>query len=496
MTLRSFKPFVILLLTFVVPLTGCLSHKYEVFLPSPEADRQMGLEVSEQVAEHIGIFNDPDITSYVSKIGQRVAKEIPNKRFNYTFHILDQPEANAFAAPGGYVYVSRGLLALANSEDELGNVLGHEIIHVSHRHTAKQLAKQRVPNLLSLPGRVVGRVVSRDLGRLLNSPINIFGISVMMVHSRQHELEADRLGQELSANAGYDPKALATILDGLEQEEQIRTGVKRRPSFFDTHPSTPRRVAGITERAGTIEWMRQPGIADAHTAFLRHFEGLLVGTNPANGVFQKQKFLHPNLDFSIEFPLDWEAMNSPQAVGAVSPNQDGLIVLGIHGKGTDPEQAALDFTRALTKEFGVEPSRSQALQLGQWPAYLVTFTDATGREPMHMHFLWVASRGLIYRMIGLAPEYHRETVKKTALSFRPLTVEEKSSILETRVRIASAQAGEDIIGLSDRTGNVWDAQTTAVMNGIRTEAPLKQGQLIKIAVSQEYMGSAKVEMKP
>jgi predicted Zn-dependent protease len=451
----------------------------------------MGQEVSQQVTEQIGIVDDKDLTSYVNKIGQRIAREIPNKRFDYTFQILDQPEGNAFAAPGGYVYVSRGLLSLANSEDELANVLGHEIIHVRQRHTAKQLAKQRVPNLLSLPGKVVGRVIDRDLGRLLNSPVNIFGMSFMMAHSRQHELEADRLGQDLSAAAGYDPEALAGVLDSLEQEGLLRTGVKRRPSFFDSHPSTPRRLTEIAEHARTIRWKRQSGIAGNHAEFLRHLDGLLVGTNPANGVFQEQRFLHPDLDFFIEFPSNWDTMNSPQAVGAVSPKKDGLIILGVHGKGTDPEQAALDFTRSITEEFDVKPSRSQALNLGQWPAYVVTFTDETGREPMHMHFLWVASRGLIYRMTGLAPEFHRETLRKTALSFRPLTVKERSSIRESRLRVVPAQAGEDIIQLSGRTGNVWDDKTTAVMNGIHIEAPLKQGQLIKIAVLQEYMGSGK-----
>jgi predicted Zn-dependent protease len=107
------------------------------------------------------------------------------------------------------------------------------------------------------------------------------------------------LGQDLTANAGYDPEALAAILDSLEREERLRTGVKHRPSFFDTHPSTPKRVTEITEHARSIQWIRRPGVTGGHAEFLRHLEGLLVGTNPANGIFQKQKFLHPDLGFFI-----------------------------------------------------------------------------------------------------------------------------------------------------------------------------------------------------
>ena len=220
-------------LWLIILMAGCAAtQSSEILLQPVDTDREMGEQVSQQVAEQIGIDDDDLMTSYLNDLGLHIANQVPDKRFDYTFQIVDQPESNAFAAPGGYIYMSRGILALSNSEDELAAVLAHEIAHVSRRHTAKQLAKQRVPGLLSLPGNIVGRVVSRDLGHLINAPVNLFGMTYVTAYSRQQELEADELGQKLSAKAGYDPLALAAILARLEKEAALKTGEKRRPGFF------------------------------------------------------------------------------------------------------------------------------------------------------------------------------------------------------------------------------------------------------------------------
>ena len=164
-----------------------------------EADRDMGKDVVKQVEDEMGIFNDPGRTAYMNALGQRLVRTLGDQRFVYSFQIVNQPESNAFAAPGGYIFVSRGLLALTSNEEELANVIGHEIIHVSQRHTAKQLAKARAPSLLALPGAIVGSVVSENVGNLINAPIMTMGAAYMAKHSRSDEFEADSLGQRLSA---------------------------------------------------------------------------------------------------------------------------------------------------------------------------------------------------------------------------------------------------------------------------------------------------------
>src|SRR5574341_5083 len=467
-------------------VSACAVLPGEVGLQSVETDQELGQQVAKEVEAEIGLVEDSQLTGYLDAVGRRLAAVQPDRRFQYTFQIVDQEEPNAFAAPGGNVYVSRGLLALLGSEDELATVLGHEMIHVSRRHTARELARQRGPGLLSLPGQVVGRVLSRDLGKIINAPVGTLGSAFMAKHSREDEFEADRLGQQLAAQAGYDPKALATILDRLEQEDGVRTGEERRPSFLDSHPTTPDRVGRLGKDAEAIAWSRQPGVSHDATDFLRRLDGLLVGANPSEGVILGRRFLHPVLDFSLTFPDGWKAMNTRQALVAMTPKKEALLALGVLEKTIEPGKAAAAMTRAMEEEFRIRPTRSEAVRLGQLPAHVLTYTDRTGREPMDLHFLWVAYSGKTYQFIALAPERYRATLREVALSFQPLTAAERNSITEKRLRVVAARAGETPAQFSARTRNAWDARATAVVNGLSAGRPLTQGQLVKVAVTQPY----------
>jgi predicted Zn-dependent protease len=439
----------------------------------------------------MGLYQDPGNAEYLNRVARRLVMINADENFEYQFFIVDQYEPNAFAVPGGYIYVSRGLLALTNSEDELANVIAHEIIHVSRRHSARQTAKARGPLLLALPGAVVGGVVHEDLGKLLMSPVAVFGGAYLASHSRQDEFESDQLGQQLAAEAGYDPSALAPILARLEAFAEAYSGQERIPSFFDTHPSTPNRVARVLRDAEKIEWQPKDGMGKNQADYLGRLDGLLVGENPAMGVIQGHKFLHPELDLSVNFPEGWKSMNTRQSVFAASPKGDAAVALGIAAKGTDPNQAAEQLKEAFYKKYRVQPNESRSVKVGELPAYLLTYTDASGREPVHMYFLWVAYRGRLYQFIGLAHERYRPLLRDTALSFRPLTSNERASIRETRLRIVPAKAGESLSELSARTGNELDFALTAVVNGIDPNNPLTDGQLVKIAVSQLYRNSGR-----
>jgi len=208
-------------------LTGCA-----VGLQPVDEDKAMGRQVAKEVESTMGVYDDPQLTPYLDAVGRRLLATHADKSFAYTFKIVDQAESNAFAAPGGYIFVSRGILALTNNEDELANIVGHEIIHVSRRHTARQMANAQVPGLLSLPGRVVGGVLSEQLGNLINAPLYMAGGAYIAKHSREAEFESDRYGQELAARSGYDPEALSTALDRLEQESRLMTGKERKAGFF------------------------------------------------------------------------------------------------------------------------------------------------------------------------------------------------------------------------------------------------------------------------
>jgi predicted Zn-dependent protease len=472
---------VTVLIFLLLLMTGCGAA-----LQSVEKDKEMGRETVRQVEVDMGLYPDAEGTRYLNRIGERLVKVNPDQTFDYQFAIVDQYEPNAFSLPGGYIYVSRGFLALTNSEDELAGVMGHEIVHVSRRHSAREMAKARVPTLFALPGALVGGVISENLGNLLMAPAAIFGGGYLAFHSRQDEFESDQLGQQMAAEAGYDPAALAPILARLEAFSEVYAGQQRIPGFFDTHPSTPDRVDRVTRDAANIDWQRQPGVATNSAEYLKRLDGLLVGDDPAMGVIQGHNFLHPELNLFIKFPREWKSINNRQALFAVAPQKDGLLVMGIAGKGTDPNQVAKQFKNALYQKHRIEPTESRSAKIGILPAHLLTYTDTSGEEPVHMHFLWIAYRGLIYQFVGLAPERYRKVLRETALSFRPLSSDEKASIRETRLRVVSARSGESLQQLSTRTGNVWDLKITAVVNGLDKSQTLKKGQLVKIAVSQPY----------
>jgi predicted Zn-dependent protease len=406
---------------------------------------------------------------------------VNDPRWKFTFHIVDQQEPNAFAIPGGGIYVSRGLLALVNREDELAGVLGHEMAHVTQRHSARQQRKSILPGLLSLPGNVVGAVVGEDLGALVNAPINTMGGAWMSHYSRGQESEADRIGIRTAAQAGYAPLALADILSRLEQDVASQTGQERRFSIFDSHPMTETRMKDIRNRAAALTpATNRPVAPDAASLFAR-FDGMWWGENPEAGVFRKNQFLQPSIGFTITFPEGWKHQNTPQYVISAHPKQEAILLLGVVGAPSDPEAAGAKFIERMRTRARVEPVSTRKGPLGEFPAFVVTYLDRSGRAPAYLHFAWVAMGGKTYQLIGLAPEMHRETLKNAALSLRPLTDVERSTVTGKRLRIVAARQGEQLENLSARTGNSWSPAYTALANALDVEAALREGQLIKIA---------------
>ena len=174
-----------------------------------------------------------------------------------------------------------------------------------------------LPGILTLPGRIVGKVVNQGLGTLINSPIDRVGKIYLANYSRGQESEADRLGMQLSARSGYNPQELAVILGQLEKDVEMQTGQERKFSFFDSHPMTPKRIKEIHSGAEKLDWSRKPAIARNTRDFLNRLDGLYYGINPAQGVFHGQQFLQPDFNFSIRFPRAWQTVNTPSAVGAI-----------------------------------------------------------------------------------------------------------------------------------------------------------------------------------
>jgi predicted Zn-dependent protease len=475
------------LTTWALTGAGCarnpVSGRPEMVLVSAQQEREIGAEEAKRVEELMGLVTDAKPGAYVQEIGRRLAEHSPRQDVEYRFFVVDAPEPNAFALPGGYIYVSRGLLALVNAEDELAGTIGHEIGHVAARHHVQRLTiATPFAILLGLPAAIVG-TISKTLGDVVAIPGQLTGGLVLAGHSRNQEREADRIGMELAASAGWDPGALSSFLYTLEREDALVHGETRGTDFFASHPAMPERVDDTAKLAKAMEWTPSKPIAGSHKALLDRLEGIMVGPNPAEGVFVEGVFLHPELDFRLGFPSEWKTQNQAQFVIAIPPESDGktAIVLALAEGGADPVEAAR--ADKLDESAMKELERTQIN--GLRAARVVTEKSGSSFD-----LTWIAHRERVYRIASVSPasefSRHRDTFRDVAQSFRPLRAADRAKILEDRLRVRQGRKGESLEAFVERTGGTWSPEETAIANGLGDDARLDGGQLLKVPISQRY----------
>jgi predicted Zn-dependent protease len=488
--LNSRAPRALALAAALLAGSGCATNpvtgEREFTLTTAADEAQQGRAAAAQVEAEMGLVEDAALTGYVAQIGARLAALSPRKDTRYSFHVVNMQEPNAFALPGGYVYVSRGLLALTRHEDELANVVGHEIGHVAARHSAQRQTRAAGVGILSALGTVAAAVLGgADAAAMASQLGQIAGAGLIASYSRDQEREADRVGQQLAASAGWDPAAMASFLASLERETRLR-GQSRRPSFLDSHPATPERAAATATFARQLS--RGPGgpIARTQGDYLRRLEGLLVGPDPAEGIVRDSTFLHPELDFRLRFPDGWQVQNGRSALAALSPQRDALVQLTLAGRGSDPRAAA---QKDLSGQ-RLEVLQSGATRVGSLPAFRVLARGATQQGTVGAEFTYIAYRGRVYRLQGMAPAesfaVHSATFGKIAQTFRPLTASERALCKERRLAIVAAREGETLAELSRRSGNAWSLDETAVLNGMNETSRLRVGEFVKVAIERPY----------
>lgn len=447
-------------------------RKKTTVLLSEYDDVRVGREVSKDVATEVGLLDDPELTAYVNAIGQKLLRAVPRRPFEYQFMIVDQVEPNAFALPGGFVYLSRGLLALVNNEDELACVIGHEISHVAARHAAAQQAIGRGQPALLNPWVRAGRMAS---------------------YGRDLERSADKGGQILCAAAGYDPRGMATFLDSLTQMERLRTGFSRHATFFDTHPGTTERSAVAAVRASEIRWKRDRSIADPRASLLGRIDGLPVGQRPGAGLFVGDAFLHPELDFYVRFPKGWEKSNTNSVVGAEAPRGQAIVFLMVDVPPGDPRQVAESWAAKANREVAIELTESRPVKVGSIDAWRIEVASGTGAGRVASYVTFIPYGDATWRITGaspsISPERFLRRTLSTARSFRPLTSEERASLETSRLRIAVAEPGEDLAALGRRTANAWNISETATHNGVLPNHRYAGGEQVKILRVEPYRGA-------
>ncbi|PYN46109.1 MAG: hypothetical protein DME00_20010 [Candidatus Rokuibacteriota bacterium] len=449
---------------------------------STRKERELGQEAASEIEQTVGLVRDPALVGYVQELGRRLVAQVTQRPdASYEFQVADDAEPNAFALPGGFVYVTRGILALANSEDELAGVIGHEIGHVVARHSVRQFeASTPFALLFGVPSAIVG-VVSPALGGILGGVGKLANGLVLAPYSREQEREADRIGIALAARAGWDPAGLPSMLHTLEREEALAGNDPSRPSFFANHPATPERVKDTTAAARTLTRGAAHPIAGTRAAFLARLDGLVVGPDPANGIFVNNVFQHPDLRLALEMPVGWKANNTPASAIAAESEGRAAVALEGAGEGDDPADGA--------RRDGLEERLVQRLTrrtIAGLPAAQLIAQDREAR----LHLTWIAYQSQVFRVAGVSAirtfETYRETFARTASSFRPLRADEHDRIMEARLRAYSVRAGESLADLVTRTGGIWKVEQTAVANGVAVAARLPEGFLAKVPIRQRH----------
>jgi predicted Zn-dependent protease len=443
---------------------------------------KIGREQNEKLLEAFGgAYDDPALAAYVSTIGNKLAAKAERSDITYTFTVLNSPIVNALALPGGYIYVTRGLLALVGNEAELAGVVGHEIGHVTARHHAQRQSSQTVAGVASLGVSILGAIAGLPLGHGTQMLAGAFLAS----YTRDQEYEADLLGIRYLNAAGYDPKAMASFLaklNGWTVLEQTIMGADStdRLDYLATHPNTEDRVRQALAAAGLSPAANAPMVGT--NAYLDRVDGILFGEPIASGVIRGRTFMHPELRLRFAVPLVYELFDSPQAVYAVGPGNGQIVFSSVQ---MPANVSVLEFMAAGAKKMGM--AQATPLKLNQFEAATAWMWVPTDRG--HMDFRVVLIRvdpARVYGFRFILPKGTMSSmlsaVEQTTLSsFATMTAKEAAQIKPQRVKVVTTAKGDTVEGLARRMDfATLQLQRFQVLNGLTGGGKLKAGTRVKI----------------
>lgn len=351
--------------TVVNPVSG----REERTVMSEEAEIAEGRKAHEQVLAEYGVYGDEKLRAYVDGLGQKLAQQSHRAHLKWTFTVLDSPEINAFALPGGYVYVTRGIMAYMESEADLAGVMGHEIGHVTARHGAQRATRQQTAGIGVLAASVLGAVFG--VGDLASQVSQGVAAGYVASYSREQELQADQLGAEYLARNRYDPQNMVEVIQVLKRQEQFAADAAKAEGrsprqggdWLASHPSNDQRLQEIRRIADGYKAQAGGYVDDGRTRYLQVVSGLAFGDSREQGVTRGRNFYHEPLGIALTAPQGWKVENGSDAVLLVNAAGDaGLVVQAA------PEQAGRTHEEIIRNVFKPTQGRSDARQLNGLPA--------------------------------------------------------------------------------------------------------------------------------
>jgi predicted Zn-dependent protease len=455
------------------PVTG----KRELSLMSEAQEISLGQENHPQILQEMGQYGDAALQKYVAGIGLRLAKSSERPQLPWTFTVVDQPVVNAFAVPGGFIYITRGILAYLDSEAQLVGVLGHEIGHVTARHSAQQYSRQ-VLGQAGLIGLNIFVPATRPLGDVSAQALGL----MFLKYGRDDELQSDSLGARYATTNGWDPRGVPQFLATLGRlSEGSEKGI---PNWLSTHPDPASRVQEaqpLAEQLGA----GKGNLLVNRDEYLSHIDGVIFGDSPEQGIVRGSTFLHPPLRMRIDYPERWQIQNMPQQVVAKAPDAEMYVLMQLVQKaqGSDIREIAA----ASMQNAGFRAVDGQRTTINGLDAFVGVYEgQMEGFGPVRSRAAHIAHNSRVFVLAGIvAPEGFNQAdpaFTQTIRSFRGLTAAEAENIQPNRIDLYTVRSGDTWQSIAQRSGGVVTAQTLAIMNNLQPGAQPRPGARVKIVV--------------
>ena len=452
------------------PVTG----RRELSLISERDEVAMGQQAARDVVESMGLVADSGLQRYVASLGLSLAAKSERPGLPWQFSVVEDPVVNAFALPGGPIFVTRGILTHMNSEAQLVSVLGHEIGHVTAKHSVSQLSRAQLAQL----GFGVAMIARPELQRFGDLAGQGLGL-LFLKFGRDDEMQADELGFRYMVGAQYQPREMAEMFQTLQRLGSGREG--RIPEWMSTHPDPGNRVERTMQRIAAASL--PGGLQVERDRFLQATDGLVFGENPRLGYFEGTAFLHPDLRFRFDFPGGWKTQNQATQVVGISSPQDAIVVLTLAGN-APPSQALQQFMgRQGIRSRGVSASPINGLT-----AALGGFSAQTQEGTLDGWIAFVQLDGTTYRLLAYTPTQragaYDSILRQSVSSFRRLTDAAALAVQPARIRLVRTPRPMTIEEFNREYPSTIPLAQLALINGVEASARIPAGMLVKRVVSE------------
>jgi predicted Zn-dependent protease len=453
------------------PVTG----RNDFMLMSKEQEIAMGQQSDPEIKNFFGIYEDPKLQQFINEKGQQMAAVSHRKDLKYEFKVVDSPVVNAFAVPGGYVYFTRGIMAHFNNEAEFAGVLGHEIGHITARHSAKQYSNAQLAQI----GLLAGSVISPAFAQY--AEIAGQGVQLLFLKfGRDAESQSDRLGVEYSTKIGYDANEMAGFFTTLDR---MREGGEEIPTFLSTHPDPADRERKVMKEAQN--WQKKVSAEELKVnrdSYLRMIDGIVYGDDPKQGFAENNMFYHPVLKFQFPIPSQWQLQNTPQAVQMAEPNGRAMMMMTL-AQGNNLESAA----QTILQQYQLKLVDSGKENVNGMPA-VVAVADQVNQQGQTAArvLLYVIQYGqYMYAFLGASSvadfNSYGPLLKNTMTGFRQLDDPEKINRQPKHVRIKTVRSNSTLAeAFSSFNVDQKKMEELAVLNGMMLNDRVDKGMLIKV----------------